>query len=34
METPTVRFSADGRWNTTGVSKRKIVTTQMSEEDG
>jgi phenylacetate-coenzyme A ligase PaaK-like adenylate-forming protein len=27
METPTVRFSADGRWTTTGVSKRKIVTT-------
>ena len=23
---PTVRFSAEGRWTTTGVSKRKIVT--------
>jgi phenylacetate-CoA ligase len=27
LEIPTVRFSADGRWTTTGVSKRKIVTT-------
>jgi phenylacetate-coenzyme A ligase PaaK-like adenylate-forming protein len=26
LEIPTVRFSADGRWSTTGVSKRKIVT--------
>ena len=26
LEIPTVRFSADGRWTTTGVSKRKIVT--------
>jgi phenylacetate-coenzyme A ligase PaaK-like adenylate-forming protein len=26
MEIPTVRFSVDGRWTTTGVSKRKIVT--------
>jgi phenylacetate-CoA ligase len=26
LETPTVRFSADGRWTTTGVSKRKILT--------
>jgi phenylacetate-coenzyme A ligase PaaK-like adenylate-forming protein len=34
LEIPTVRFSADGRWTTTGVSKRKIVTTQMSEGDG
>jgi hypothetical protein len=25
LEIPTVRFSADGRWTTTGVSKRKIV---------
>ena len=25
LETPTVRFSAEGRWTTTGVSKRKIV---------
>ena len=34
LEIPTVRFSADGRWTTTGVSKRKIVTTQRSEGDG
>jgi phenylacetate-coenzyme A ligase PaaK-like adenylate-forming protein len=34
LETPTVRFSAEGRWTTTGVSKRKIVTTQRSEGDG
>jgi phenylacetate-CoA ligase len=27
LEIPTVRFSADGRWTTTGVAKRKIVTT-------
>jgi phenylacetate-coenzyme A ligase PaaK-like adenylate-forming protein len=27
MGTPSVRFSADGRWITTGVSKRKIITT-------
>jgi len=26
LEVSTARFSADGRWNTTGVSKRKIVT--------
>jgi phenylacetate-coenzyme A ligase PaaK-like adenylate-forming protein len=26
LEIPTVRFSADGRWATTGVTKRKIVT--------
>jgi phenylacetate-coenzyme A ligase PaaK-like adenylate-forming protein len=26
LEIPTVRFSADSRWTTTGVSKRKIVT--------
>jgi phenylacetate-CoA ligase len=26
LEMPSVRFSADGRWSTTGVSKRKIVT--------
>jgi len=26
LEIPTVRFSTDGRWSTTGVSKRKIVT--------
>ncbi len=26
LEIPSVRFSADGRWTTTGVSKRKIVT--------
>ncbi len=26
LEIPTVRFSADGRWTTTGASKRKIVT--------
>jgi phenylacetate-CoA ligase len=26
LEMPTVRFSAEGRWTTTGVSKRKIVT--------
>ena len=26
LEMPTVRFSPDGRWATTGVSKRKIVT--------
>ncbi len=26
LEMPTVRFSPDGRWTTTGVSKRKIVT--------
>ncbi len=26
LEIPTVRFSAEGRWTTTGVSKRKIVT--------
>ncbi len=26
LEIPGVRFSADGRWTTTGVSKRKIVT--------
>ncbi len=26
LEIPTVSFSADGRWTTTGVSKRKIVT--------
>ena len=25
MGAPSVRFSADGRWTTTGVSKRKIV---------
>jgi len=34
LEIPTVCFSADGRWTTTGVSKRKIVTTQRSEENG
>jgi phenylacetate-coenzyme A ligase PaaK-like adenylate-forming protein len=33
METPTVRFSAEGRWTTTGVAKRKIVITQRSEGD-
>jgi hypothetical protein len=27
LEIPTAHFSADGRWTTTGVSKRKIVTT-------
>jgi phenylacetate-CoA ligase len=27
LETPTVRFSAEGRWTTTGVSKRKILVT-------
>lgn len=27
LQTPTVRFSSDGRWTTTGVSKRKIVIT-------
>jgi len=26
LEMPTVRFSAEGRWMTTGVSKRKIIT--------
>jgi hypothetical protein len=26
LQIPTVRFSADGRWTTTGVVKRKIVT--------
>jgi phenylacetate-coenzyme A ligase PaaK-like adenylate-forming protein len=26
LQIPTVRFSADGRWTTTGVAKRKIVT--------
>ena len=26
LEIPTVRFSTEGRWTTTGVSKRKIVT--------
>jgi phenylacetate-coenzyme A ligase PaaK-like adenylate-forming protein len=25
LESPTVRFSLDGRWTTTGVSKRKII---------
>jgi phenylacetate-coenzyme A ligase PaaK-like adenylate-forming protein len=34
LEIPTVRFSAEGRWTTTGVSKRKIITTQGSEGDG
>jgi phenylacetate-coenzyme A ligase PaaK-like adenylate-forming protein len=34
LEMPTVRFSSDGRWNTIGVSKRKIITTQRSEGDG
>ena len=32
LEIPTVRFSADGRWTTTGVSKRKIVTTRQRDE--
>jgi phenylacetate-coenzyme A ligase PaaK-like adenylate-forming protein len=34
LQIPTVRFSADGRWTTTGVTKRKIVTIQRSEGDG
>ncbi|HVP77946.1 MAG TPA: AMP-binding protein [Thermodesulfobacteriota bacterium] len=33
METPTVRFSTEGRWTTTGVAKRKIVITQRSKGD-
>jgi phenylacetate-coenzyme A ligase PaaK-like adenylate-forming protein len=33
LEMPTVRFSAGGRWNTTGMSKRKIITTQRDERD-
>jgi phenylacetate-coenzyme A ligase PaaK-like adenylate-forming protein len=34
LEVPTVRFSTEGRWTTTGVSKRKIVTTQGSKWGG
>jgi phenylacetate-coenzyme A ligase PaaK-like adenylate-forming protein len=33
METPTVRFSAEGLWTPTSALKRKIVTTQKSEGD-
>jgi phenylacetate-coenzyme A ligase PaaK-like adenylate-forming protein len=33
LEMPTVHFSTDGRWTTTGVLKRKIVTGQRSEGD-
>jgi phenylacetate-coenzyme A ligase PaaK-like adenylate-forming protein len=33
METPTLRFSAEGFWTPTSALKRKIVTTQRSEGD-
>lgn len=34
LETPTVRFSAEGLWTPSSALKRKIVTTQKSEGDG
>jgi phenylacetate-coenzyme A ligase PaaK-like adenylate-forming protein len=34
METPTVRFSAEGLWTPSSTLKRKIITTQRSEGDG
>jgi phenylacetate-coenzyme A ligase PaaK-like adenylate-forming protein len=34
LETPTVRFLAEGLWTPTSALKRKIITTQRSEGDG
>jgi phenylacetate-coenzyme A ligase PaaK-like adenylate-forming protein len=34
LETPTVRFSAEGLWTPSSALKRKIIITQKSERDG